>query len=101
MLWERSLRKTSYISSIRKNENILSSLLNKWISDYRNQCITGLEAKKNKSYTIEFKWHVIHTLDKQKLSLYEACLKFNIPSVSVIIKCQKDFATALYHKLCK
>ena len=87
------LEKHCTISSISKKENIHSSLLKKWISDYLNQGITGLEPKKNKIYSLEFKWQVIHSISEQKLSLHEACLKFNIPSASVIIKWKKDFAT--------
>jgi transposase len=86
------LEKHRTIRSISKNENIHISLLKKWISDYRNLGITGLEPKKNQTYCVEFKLKVIKTITSQYLSLLEARVKFNIPSESVIIKWQKDFA---------
>ncbi|WP_432636535.1 IS3 family transposase [Empedobacter falsenii] len=87
------LEKHRTIRSISKKENIHASLLKKWVSDYHNQGISGIEPKKNQTYSVEFKLKVIKTITKQFLSFREARLKFNIPSESVIIKWQKDFAT--------
>ncbi len=36
---------------------------------------------------------VLNTIAQEYLSLREVCLKFNIPSESVIIKWQRDFST--------
>ncbi|WP_442878326.1 helix-turn-helix domain-containing protein [Algoriella sp.] len=52
----------------------------------------GLEPKNNQVYSIEFKLKIIDEIEKNHLSLREARLKFNIPSDSIIIKWQKDFA---------
>lgn len=87
------LEKHHSIHSISHQLDISKSLLRKWITDYRNQGITGLEPKKNQTYSVEFKLKVIQSIKTQKLSLREARVKFNIPSESVIIKWQKDFAT--------
>lgn len=65
--------------------------MRKWITDYHNQGILGLEPKNNQAYCVEFKLKVIKSITKQHLSLREARLKYNIPSASVIIKWQKDF----------
>ncbi|UWX67030.1 helix-turn-helix domain containing protein [Empedobacter stercoris] len=87
------LEKHRTIRSISKKENIHASFLKKWVSDYHNQGISGIEPKKNQTYSVEFKLKVIKTITSQYLSLREARVKFNIPSESVIIKWQKDFAT--------
>ncbi|MFV0229602.1 helix-turn-helix domain-containing protein [Empedobacter falsenii] len=87
------LEKHHSVHSISHQEGISGSLLRKWIADYHNQGISGIEPKKNQTYSVEFKLKVIKSITKQFLSLREARLKFNIPSESVIIKWQKDFAT--------
>lgn len=87
------LEKLRSVHSVSHQEGISGSLLRKWITDYHNQGTLGLEPKKNQTYSVEFKLKVIKSITKQFLSLREARLKFNIPSESVIIKWQKDFAT--------
>lgn len=67
-------------------------MLDKWVVHYETYGIYGLIPKgKNNSYSQEFKYNVISTIEKQNLSLSETCLKFNIPSESIILKWQKDF----------
>ena len=78
-----------YVSKLRgPNE----SNVRKWVSFYKSQGGIGLLPRKNKSYPIDFKLKVLKTIDKEYLSLSEARVKFNIPSDSIIIKWQKDFA---------
>ena len=80
------------VNSVSHQEGISDSLLHKWIIDYQNQGTLGLEPKKNQKYSAEFKFRVIKSIIEQHLSLGEARIKFNIPSESVIVKWQKDFA---------
>lgn len=80
------------VNSVSDQEDISDSLLHKWIIDYQNQGTLGLEPKKNQKYCAEFKFRVIKSIIEQHLSLGEARIKFNIPSESVIVKWQKDFA---------
>jgi transposase len=68
------------------------SNIRKWVSFYRKYGKTGLLPRKNQSYSIDFKTCVLKTIETKKMSLRNACVEFNIPTVSIIIKWQKDFA---------
>jgi transposase len=60
---------------------------------YKTHGKIGLSARKNQSYTVDFKLKVLQTIGEEHLSLSETRVKFNIPSDSIIIKWQKDFAS--------
>jgi len=82
------------VNSISSREGFSESLLRKWISEYQTKGIDGLIPKqKNNTYSQSFKYNVLKTIERENLSLADACLKFNIPSTSVVIKWQKDFTT--------
>ena len=82
------------VNSISSREGFNKSLLRKWISEYQSKGINGLIPKhKNNTYSQSFKYNVLKSIERENLSLPSACLKFNIPSKSVIIKWQKDFTT--------
>lgn len=68
------------------------SNIRKWVSFYRRYGKIGLLPRKNQSYSIDFKTRVLRSIETKNLSLREACVEFNIPTVSIIIKWQKDFA---------
>jgi transposase len=42
-------------------------------------------------YSLPFKIKVVEAIDKDSLSLSQACLEFNIPTKSVIIKWQRNY----------
>ena len=84
-------KKNHSIDLVSSRKNFCKSLLRKWILDYENYGILGLEPKKNQVYSVQFKLNVIKEIRKNNLSLREARIKFKIPSESVIIKWQKDF----------
>jgi len=91
---KRSIIDWTSVNSISRREGFNKSLLRKWISDYQLKGIDGLIPKhKNNKYLQGFKYNVLKTIERENLSLPVACLKFNIPSKSVIIKWQKDFTT--------
>ena len=48
--------------------------------------------RKNQSYSVDFKFKVLKSIDKNFLSLSETCLKFNIPDAAIVVKWQRDFA---------
>jgi transposase len=82
---------TANILSSRKGFD--ESSLRKWILDYQTKGIDGLTPKStNNKYSQSFKYKVIRTIERENLSIQEASIRFNIPSSSVIIKWQKDFA---------
>lgn len=86
-------KKNDTVHLVSSRENFCTSLLRKWILDYENYGIWGLEPKKNQVYSAQFKFNVIKEIRTNYLSLREARIKFKIPSESIIIKWQKDFTT--------
>ena len=79
------------VCSVAKENEIRSSNLCKWIAFYRKLGKEGLLARKNQSYSVDFKQNVLQTIKKKSLSLEEACVVFNIPSDSIIIQWQKKY----------
>lgn len=59
------------------------SLLRKWVSYYEHHSRSGLERHNNR-YSSEFKLQVITAYHRENLSLSSACLRFHIPSISVL-----------------
>ena len=89
---ELVLKKHYSIKSVSTLKGLNRSDVLKWISFYKAYGESGLLARKNQTYTAEFKLKVLKTLEKESLSLRKTSLKFNIPDKSIIIKWQKDFA---------
>ena len=79
------------ISFVSLKNKIEESNLRRWIGFYQKYGAKGLIPRKNQRYSIEFKLKVLQSLEKEFLSLLQACLKFDIPSGSTILKWQKDF----------
>ena len=77
--------------SVSKKKGISESNIRKWVSFYREYGKSGLLARKNQVYSIDFKLKVLSTIAKDSLSLREARLQFNIPSDSIIVRWKKDF----------
>ena len=67
--------------------------IRKWVEFYKTYGKTGLLPSKNQNYSIDFKLKVLKKIKTKSLSISEACLEFNIPTKSTIIKWQKDFTT--------
>jgi transposase len=78
--------------SVSNKKGIIESNIRKWVSFYRKYGKARLFPLKNCIYSIDFKQKVLLSIDNEFLSLIEACLKFNIPTDSTIIKWQRDFA---------
>lgn len=77
---------------VSKKTGISESNIRRWASFYREYGKFGLLPRKSRVYSIDFKHLVLKSIDKDLLSLREARLKFNIPSDSIIIRWQKNFA---------
>jgi transposase len=84
------LKENCSINSVAKENNIRLSNLRKWISFYRKFGKEGLLPRKNQSYSFVFKQHVLQAIENKSLSLEKACIEFNIPSDSIIIRWQKN-----------
>jgi transposase len=77
--------------SVSNKKGISESNIRKWVSFYRKYGKAGLFPRKNCIYSIDFKQNVLLSIENDLLSLREACLKFNIPTDSTIIKWKRDF----------
>ena len=77
---------------VSKLKGLDESNIRNWVSSYKNHGEFGLIPRKNQSYSVDFKLKVLKTIKKETLSMKESCLRFNIPTKSIIIKWKKDFA---------
>ena len=68
-----------------------SSNLRLWVKFYEQYGSAGLKPRKRQEYSPAFKLKVIESIKNDYLSLSEACLKFNIPSESIIINWQRKY----------
>jgi transposase len=78
-----------YVSKLKGPDK---SNIHRWVSFYKTYGKSGLQPRRNQNYSIAFKQNVLMAIAKESLSLKESCLRFNIPSDSIIIKWKKDFA---------
>ena len=79
------------VNSVAISKGLSESILSRWISFYRKFGNDGLLPRKNQKYSPDLKLKVLQTLNKDSLSLNEACLKFNIPSDSIILNWQRNY----------
>jgi transposase len=78
--------------SVSKQKGLHESNIRKWVNLYQTFGTAGLLPRANQHYSIDFKLKVLKAIEKESLSLRESRLRFNIPTDSIIIKWQKDFA---------
>jgi transposase len=81
----RSLR------SVALENNINLSNLKLWLRFYEHYGKAGLKSRPNRRYNVAFKLKVLAAIDRDLLSLRSACVRFNIPSESVIISWRKAY----------
>ena len=79
------------IRSISKKEGIQRSNLRLWLSFYEAYGALGLRERVQQHYEPSFKLDVLSTIEREYLSLRSACVRFNIPSESIIINWQKKY----------
>ncbi len=81
----------SVIATAQKNGIALTSL-KWWIRCYIASGDQGLlPNQKNANYSPNFKMNVLQAIEKKTLSLSQACLTFNIPTMSTIISWQRKY----------
>ena len=85
------LKKHLSIAYVSKLKGTDESNIRKWVSFYKKYGETGLIPRKSQNFKVDFKLKVLKEIKKKFLPIREACLKFNIPTSSIIIKWQKDF----------
>jgi transposase len=65
--------------------------IRKWVRFYNKFGNEGLIPRKNVTYTGDFKLKVIRAVRQKSLSLSDACLHYNIPSVSTLMSWIKKY----------
>jgi transposase len=88
---ETVLKGKHSVRSLAKARGIEYSNLRLWIGFYEQYGKAGLKPKVKRHYYTSFKLEVLSAIDKELLSLRSACVRFNIPSESVIISWQKAY----------
>lgn len=82
---KRSVREVAAAKGFEKSN------LRLWISFYESYGKAGLKPRGKQHYDPSFKQQVLETIDRELLSLRSACVRFNIPSESVIISWRKAY----------
>lgn len=88
---EAVLKKGQSISQVAKAKGFDMSNLRLWLLFYEKHGKDGLKPRYQRHYEPSFKLKVLETIDKEHLSLRGACVRFNIPSESVIINWRKAY----------
>lgn len=70
---------------VAREKGFDESNLRLWVGFYERYGKSGLKPRGKQHYDAVFKRQVLETIDKEFLSLRSACVRFNIPSESVII----------------
>ena len=76
---------------VASEKGIVFSNLRLWLGFYRQYGKDGLKGRKYQYYDVSFKLKVIQTIEKELLSLREACIRFNVPSESTIVSWKRVF----------
>jgi len=82
------------VEAVSKLNGCHHTTLHDWIRFYEKYGKKALLPRKNKVYSLPFKIKVLEAIDKDSLSFSQACLEFNIPTKSVIMKWKKNYKKA-------
>jgi transposase len=79
------------VKSVSELNGFHHTTLHHWIRSYEAFGKKGLVPRKTKKYSLEFKHKVLESIEEDVLSLSQACVKFNIPTKSIIISWQRNY----------
>jgi transposase len=88
---EAVLKGKRSIRDVATEQGFAKSNLQLWLGFYHRYGKAGLQPKGQQQYDPAFRRQVLETMDKEHLSLHSACVRFNIPSESVIINWRKAY----------
>ena len=88
---EAVLQEHRSIISVAKERGFNPSNLRLWIGFYKQYGASGLHQRAKQSYDLSFKLKVLQTINQECLSLSSACVRFNIPTESVIIRWRRAY----------
>lgn len=77
--------------SVANKKRVHPSSVKKWVRLYNHYGKDGLTPRNNRSYSVDFKFKVLQSIQKESLSFVDCCLKFDIPDAGIILKWKKDF----------
>jgi transposase len=78
---------------VASEKGVVFSNLRLWLGFYLKYGKDGLKRRKYQYYDVSFKLKVIQTIEKELLSLRQACIRFNVPSESTIVGWKRVFET--------
>lgn len=78
--------------SVASLHNVDRSNLRLWVRQYQKGGLSGLLPRTMQVYDPLFKLKVLQILEQESLSLIEACVRFSIPSSSLIIQWRRAYA---------
>lgn len=76
---------------VAREKGFEESNLRLWVGFYDRYGKSGLKPRGKQHYDAAFKQQVLEIIDKELLSLRSACVRFNIPSESVIISWRRAY----------
>jgi transposase len=88
---EAVLEDNRAIGEVATEKGIRRSNLQLWVSFYQQHGKFGLVSNGRQHYDLAFKLKVLKAIDNQRLSLREACVRFNIRSESAIINWRRAY----------
>lgn len=88
---EAVLKQHRCVGSVAQEHGLHPSNLQLWLAFYDAYGEPGLKARTNRHYDLSFKITVLKTIEREQLSLREACTRFNIASDSVIVNWRKAY----------
>lgn len=88
---EAVLKGKGSVKCIAKANGVEHTNLRLWLLFYERYGKGGLKPRVKQHYDLSFKLKVLAAIDEDVLSLRSACVRFNIPSESVIINWQKAY----------
>ena len=86
-------------NSVAEEKGIERSNLRLWIGFYRQFGKAGLKERKCQNYDVSFRLKVIKTINKELLSLQDACVRFDIAATSSIISWRDAYESNGYQGL--
>lgn len=88
---EAVLKENRAVSEVAAEKGFDRTNLRLWLSFYQKYGPSGLVSDGKQCFDPAFKLKVLKAIDNDRLSLREACVKFNVRSESVIINWQRAY----------
>lgn len=93
---EAVLKKKQSIIKVSRDFGIRPSNLRLWLGFYEKYGRSSLCGRVNQRYNPASRLIVLQAIEREKISLREACIRYNIPSMSTIILWQRAYRSKGY-----